>query len=118
MNISTGSCILDTTLPRARVADGIRSVSSLCGSADVLEALGVAVDLGPEGVAECVKQCGMGFMFAPRYHPSMKAVAPVRKKLKVRTAFNLLGPMLARPPPSTRMVACTRPRSCHSWRTR
>ena len=90
VNISTGSCIR-----RARVAKhGNRSVSSLCGSADVLEALGVAVDLGPEGVAECVKQCGMGFMFAPRYHPSMKAVAPVRKKLKVRTAFNLLGPML------------------------
>ena len=94
VNISTGSCIL-AAAAGARVAKhGNRSVSSLCGSADVLEALGVAVDLGPEGVAECVRQCGMGFMFAPRYHPSMKAVAPVRKKLKVRTAFNLLGPML------------------------
>ena len=81
VNISTGSCIL-AAAAGARVAKhGNRSVSSLCGSADVLEALGVAVDLGPEGVAECVKQCGMGFMFAPRYHPSMKAVAPVRKKL-------------------------------------
>ena len=66
----------------------------MCGSADVLEALGVAVDLGPDGVARCVEDVGMGFMFAPRYHPSMKAVAPVRKALKVRTAFNLLGPML------------------------
>ena len=73
---------------------GNRSVSSMCGSADVLEALGVAVDLGPDGVARCVEDVGMGFMFAPRYHPSMKAVAPVRKALKVRTAFNLLGPML------------------------
>lgn len=60
----------------------------------MLEALGVAVDLGPEGVARCVEEVGMGFMYAPRYHPSMKAVAPVRKALKVRTAFNLLGPML------------------------
>jgi anthranilate phosphoribosyltransferase len=94
VNISTGSCIL-AAAAGARVAKhGNRSVSSLCGSADVLEALGVAVDLGPEGVAECVRQVGMGFMYAPRYHPSMKAVAPVRKKLKVRTAFNLLGPML------------------------
>ena len=69
---------------------GNRSVSSLCGSADVLEALGVAVELGPVGVAQCVKDVGMGFMYAPRYHPAMKTVAPVRKSLKVRTAFNLL----------------------------
>jgi anthranilate phosphoribosyltransferase len=94
VNISTGSCILAAAAGAKVAKHGNRSVSSLCGSADVLEALGVAVDLGPEGVAECVKQTGMGFMFAPRYHPSMKAVAPVRKKLKVRTAFNLLGPML------------------------
>ena len=92
VNISTGSCILAASGKVAK--HGNRSVSSLCGSADVLEALGVAVDLGPEGVARCVEECGMGFMFAPRYHPSMKAVAPVRKALKVRTAFNLLGPML------------------------
>jgi len=94
VNISTGSCILAASAGAKVAKHGNRSVSSLCGSADVLEALGVAVDLGPEGVARCVEECGMGFMFAPRYHPSMKAVAPVRKALKVRTAFNLLGPML------------------------
>ena len=92
VNISTGSCI---RAAGAKVAKhGNRSVSSMCGSADVLEALGVAVDLGPEGVAECIKRTNMGFMFAPRYHPAMKAVVPVRKALKVRTAFNMLGPML------------------------
>jgi anthranilate phosphoribosyltransferase len=53
-----------------------------------------ALPLGPEGVAQCVQEVGMGFMYAPRYHPSMAAVGPVRKALKVRTAFNLLGPML------------------------
>ena len=94
VNISTGSCILAAAAGAKVAKHGNRSVSSLCGSADVLEALGVAVDLGPEGVAKCVEEVGMGFMFAPRYHPSMKAVAPVRKALKVRTAFNLLGPML------------------------
>ena len=74
-------CIRDRAAAAgAKVAKhGNRSVSSMCGSADVLEALGVAVDLGPEGVAECIKQTNMGFMFAPRYHPAMKAVVPVRK---------------------------------------
>ena len=79
----------------ARVAKhGNRSVSSLCGAADVLEALGVKIDLGPDGVAACVDQVGIGFMFAPVYHPAMKAVREVRGALKVRSAFNMLGPML------------------------
>jgi hypothetical protein len=69
-------------------------VSSMCGSADVLEALGVEIELGPESVAACVEATNMGFMFAPRYHPVMRHVAPVRKALGVRTAFNILGPML------------------------
>ncbi|CAL6397953.1 unnamed protein product [Bathycoccus prasinos] len=76
------------------ISTGSRSVSSLCGSADVLEALGVAVEIGPEAIEKCVKEVGMGFMFAPRFHPAMAKVSPVRKSLKVRTAFNLLGPML------------------------
>lgn len=62
---------------------GSRSVSSLCGSADVLETLGIAIDLGPEGVAKCLESAGVGFMYAPRYHPAMKAVRPVRSALKV-----------------------------------
>mmetsp|Transcript_19888 Transcript_19888/g.43507 ORF Transcript_19888/g.43507 Transcript_19888/m.43507 type:complete len:399 (-) Transcript_19888:387-1583(-) len=94
VNISTGSCLLAAAAGAKVAKHGNRSVSSMCGSADVLEALGVVADLGPEGVQACVKETNMGFMFAPRYHPAMKAVVPVRKSLGVRTAFNILGPML------------------------
>lgn len=94
VNISTGSTVLAAAAGAKVAKHGSRSVSSLCGSADVLEKLGVAIDLGPEGVARCVKETGVGFMFAPRYHPGMATVGPVRKSLRVRTAFNILGPML------------------------
>jgi anthranilate phosphoribosyltransferase len=94
VNISTGSCVLAAAAGAKVAKHGSRSVSSLCGSADVLEALGVAVEIGPEAIEKCVKEVGMGFMFAPRFHPAMAKVSPVRKSLKVRTAFNLLGPML------------------------
>jgi anthranilate phosphoribosyltransferase len=94
VNISTGATVI-AAAAGARVAKhGSRSVSSLCGSADVLEALGVAVELGAPGVERCVDEAGVGFMFAPTFHPAMKAVSPVRKALRVRTAFNMLGPML------------------------
>jgi len=94
VNISTGACIV-AAAAGARVAKhGNRSVSSLCGSADVLEALGVAIGLGPEGVARCIEEAGVGFMFAPRYHPAMARVRPVRSALKIRTVFNMLGPLL------------------------
>ncbi|XP_021684925.2 anthranilate phosphoribosyltransferase, chloroplastic isoform X2 [Hevea brasiliensis] len=73
---------------------GNRSSSSACGSADVLEALGIVIDLDPEGVSRCVNEVGIGFMMSPKYHPAMKIVSPVRKKLKVKTVFNILGPML------------------------
>ncbi|CAN4100524.1 unnamed protein product [Withania somnifera] len=73
---------------------GNRSSSSACGSADVLEELGVAIELDPEGVKECVNQAGIGFMMSPVYHPVMKIVRSIRKKLKVKTVFNILGPML------------------------
>lgn len=94
VNISTGACILAAACGARVAKHGNRSASSACGSADVLEALGIAIDLGPESVAKCVDEAGVGFMFAPRYHPAMRTVSPVRKALKVRTAFNLLGPML------------------------
>ncbi|KAM7509145.1 hypothetical protein LguiA_019598 [Lonicera macranthoides] len=74
---------------------GNRSSSSACGSADVLEALGVVIDLEPEGVKRCIEEVGIGFMMSPKYHPAMKIVAPVRKKLGVKTVFNILGPMLS-----------------------
>ena len=94
VNISTGACVLTAACGLTVAKHGNRSVSSLCGSADVLENLGVVIDLGPREMERCLSEAGIGFMFAPRYHPAMKAVVPVRRSLKVRTAFNILGPML------------------------
>jgi anthranilate phosphoribosyltransferase len=72
---------------------GGRSVSSKSGSADVLESLGVNINLPPAQIAQCIAEVGIGFMFAPNHHPAMKNVAPVRKELGVRTLFNILGPL-------------------------
>jgi len=72
---------------------GGRSVSSKSGSADVLESLGVNINLPPARIAQCIADVGLGFMFAPNHHPAMKNVAPVRKELGVRTIFNILGPL-------------------------
>lgn len=92
-NVSTVSAFV-TAAAGAKVAKhGGRSVSSTCGSADVLEALGVNVNLSSEQVANCVNQIGIGFMFAPNHHSAMKHAAPVRRELAVRTLFNLLGPL-------------------------
>lgn len=92
-NISTTSAFV-VAAAGARVAKhGGRSVSSTCGSADVLEKLGVNVNLTSEQVAHCVDTIGVGFMFAPNHHSAMKYAAPVRKELGVRTMFNLLGPL-------------------------
>ncbi|XP_010421683.1 PREDICTED: anthranilate phosphoribosyltransferase, chloroplastic-like isoform X2 [Camelina sativa] len=94
VNISTGSSILAAACGAKVAKQGNRSSSSACGSADVLEALGVMLDLGPEGIKRCVEESGIGFMMSPMYHPAMKIVGPVRKKLKIKTVFNILGPML------------------------
>jgi anthranilate phosphoribosyltransferase len=72
---------------------GGRSVSSKSGSADVLESLGLNINLAPDAIARCIAETGIGFMFAPNHHPAMKNVAPVRKELGVRTIFNILGPL-------------------------
>jgi anthranilate phosphoribosyltransferase len=72
---------------------GGRSVSSKSGSADVMEALGISLNLSPEAIAKCIDEVGIGFMFAPNHHPAMKNVAPVRKEMGVRTIFNILGPL-------------------------
>jgi anthranilate phosphoribosyltransferase len=92
-NVST-VCAFVAAAAGAKVAKhGGRSVSSTCGSADVLEALGVNVNLSPEQVAKCVDSIGIGFMFAPNHHSAMKYAAPVRREMGIRTLFNLLGPM-------------------------
>ena len=92
-NISTAT-IFVAAAAGARVAKhGGRSVSSKSGSADVLEALGVNLNLNAEQVAQCVAETGIGFMFAPNHHSAMKNVAPVRRELGVRTIFNILGPL-------------------------
>ena len=92
-NISTVAAIV-AAAAGARVAKhGNRAASSACGSADVLEALGVQIDLGPEAVARCIDEVGVGFMFAPRFHPAMRHAAPVRREIGIRTIFNVLGPL-------------------------
>ena len=92
-NISTAAMFV-AAAAGARVAKhGGRSVSSKSGSADVLEALGAAIELRPAQVAQCMAETGIAFMFAPNHHPAMKVVAPVRREMGVRTMFNILGPL-------------------------
>lgn len=92
-NVSTVSAFVAAAAGAKVAKHGGRSVSSTCGSADVLETLGVNVNQTPEQVANCVNQIGVGFMFAPNHHSAMKHSAPVRRELGVRTMFNLLGPL-------------------------
>jgi anthranilate phosphoribosyltransferase len=102
-NVSTLSAIVAASAGVKVAKHGGRSVSSKCGSADVLEALGVNVNLTPDKVASLVNEIGIAFMFAPNFHPAMRYAAPVRKKLGIRTIFNVLGP-LANPASATRQV--------------
>ena len=92
-NISTCSMFVVAACGVRVAKHGNRGVSSKSGSADVLEQLGVAIDLPPEQVGPCIEQVGIGFMFAPNHHPAMKAVAPVRREMGVKTLFNILGPL-------------------------
>jgi anthranilate phosphoribosyltransferase len=92
-NISTCSMFVVAAAGAKVSKHGGRSVSSKSGSADVLESLGVQINLPPDQIAACLKDVGIGFMFAPNHHPAMKNVAPVRKELGVRTLFNILGPL-------------------------
>ena len=92
-NISTASAFVAAACGATVAKHGNRAASSSCGAADVLEALGVQVELSPEGVARCIEQAGMGFMFAPAFHPSMRHAGPVRREIGIRTVFNILGPL-------------------------
>jgi anthranilate phosphoribosyltransferase len=92
-NISTAAMFVAAAAGARIAKHGGRSVSSSSGSADVLEAFGANVDLNAAQVAQCLQECGIGFMFAPNHHASMKHAGPVRKELGVRTIFNILGPL-------------------------
>lgn len=92
-NISTCAMFVAAAAGAKVSKHGGRSVSSKSGSADVMESLGININLSPEAIARCIEQVGVGFMFAPNHHPAMKNVAPVRKELGIKTIFNLLGPL-------------------------
>lgn len=92
-NISTTAAFVVAGAGVKVAKHGNRAATSRCGSADVLEALGVKIELAPEQVAECIARAGIGFMYAPAYHPAMRFAGPVRREIGIRTAFNLLGPI-------------------------
>jgi len=92
-NISTATAFVVAGAGIRIAKHGNRSASSLCGSADVVEALGIRLDLPPESVARCIDEAGIGFLYAPLLHEAMRYVVPVRREIKIRTVFNLLGPL-------------------------
>lgn len=100
MNFSTVTALVSAAAGAKICKHGNRAASSKCGSADVLDALGVRIDAAPDVVAKCIQETGFGFCFAPAFHPAMKVVMPVRRKIGSRTLFNLVGP-LANPAPLT-----------------
>ena len=106
-NVSTTAMFVAAAAGAVMVKHGNRGITSKSGGADVLEALGIRIDLPPDGFRRCLEQAGVGFMFAPHYHPSFRAVAGVRKTLAgrgVRTIFNLIGPLLNPAKPQCQLV--------------
>jgi anthranilate phosphoribosyltransferase len=92
-NISTAASLVAAGVGAVIAKHGNRALSSKSGSSQVLEELGVKLDIGPKKITECIEKSNIGFMFAPNHHPAMKYVGPVRQRLKVRTIFNILGPL-------------------------
>jgi anthranilate phosphoribosyltransferase len=93
-NVSTTAAFVVAGAGVRVAKHGNRAMTSRCGSADVLEALGVRIELAPEQVAQCIDQVGIGFMYAPAFHPAMRFAGPVRREIGIRTVFNLLGPLV------------------------
>jgi anthranilate phosphoribosyltransferase len=108
-NISTAAAIVIAACGVAVAKHGNRSVSSQCGSADVLEALGVKITAAPDVVERCLSDAGIAFFYAPTFHPAMRHAAPARRDLGVRTAFNLLGPLTNPAAPARQIVGVPRP---------
>ena len=128
VNVSTMAAIVTAGAGVPVCKHGARAASSKCGTADVLEAMGVAVELSPEGVLRCVEEVGIGFCLAPRYHPAFRFAAPSRREIGIPTVFNLLGPManpgrvrrqligVANPAVAERMLASLRLHGSHrAW---
>jgi len=110
VNISTMAAVVTAAAGVPVVKHGNRAASSKCGTADVLEALGVAIDLPPEGVRRCVEELGIGFCFAPVFHPAAKHAAAPRRELGIPTAFNFLGPLTNPAGTSAGLIGCFDPR--------
>lgn len=109
-NISTAAAIVVAGAGVRVAKHGNRAASSRCGSADVLEALGVRIDLGPAGVERCLTEAGIAFLFAPVFHPGMAHAGPVRRELRVPTVFNFLGPLCNPARPTAQAVGVSDPR--------
>jgi anthranilate phosphoribosyltransferase len=106
VNISTMAALVVAGAGVPVVKHGNRAASSSCGAADLLEQLGIPLDLGPEDVVRCVTEAGIGFCFAPRFHPGMRHAGPVRRELGVPTAFNVLGPLTNPAQPGACAIGC------------
>lgn len=109
MNVSTMAALVVSAAGVAVAKHGNRAASSVCGSADVLEATGFPLDLLPSQTADLLREVGFAFMFAPRYHPAMKNVAPIRRELGIKTIFNVLGPLTNPASANVQIVGVARP---------
>jgi len=110
VNISTMSAVVTAAAGVPVVKHGNRAASSRCGAADVLQELGVAIELTPDAVAACVREVGIGFCFAPAFHPALRHAGPTRKDLGIPTVFNILGPLTNPAQPTSALVGCANER--------
>ena len=110
VNISTMSAVVTAAAGVPVVKHGNRAASSRCGAADVLQELGVAIELSPDAVAACVREVGIGFCYAPAFHPALRHAGPTRKDLGIPTVFNILGPLTNPAQPTSALVGCANER--------